>query len=138
MERMFVLSVFLLVSALSFSQMETKQLTGFWVTPSYDNLITYQKANQFIETSTHNGRGIHFLENEQLIVRQNAGWCGTPPVTYENVNGNWEKLAENQLKISYSNWMGRVTEIWKIEELTNEELTIEVVERKQEENAFLQ
>ena len=133
-----VLCLVLICSAvIGFSQVNEEELLGYWINPTHEKVITYQKANQFPTTTNPGGGGFQFLENGKLIVRQNAGWCGTPPISYSNTKGTWKTLEKNQLAISYENWMGKVTEIWQIDSLSEQQLSFKLLQRNQEETAFV-
>lgn len=132
-----VMLLLLFLSTFCLGQIDEKELLGYWVKPQYNNQVSYTKASGFKTSLKDNGQGIQFLENGELVIRQNAGWCGTPPITYENVKGKWMFLSNEKIKITYSNWMGKVSEIWRIEKITNTNLVVEIIKRDQKQNADL-
>ncbi len=89
-----------------------KGLLGHWI---YDSVseegITYSKKSDFVRSKP----GIAFLANGKLIKRQNAGWCGTPPISYSNFDGTWKWDNENTISLSYAFWGGTINEVWEID-----------------------
>ena len=84
---------------------------GTWVySGNEDSLLVYYSASEFEEDNP----GIAF-ENDNVYIERTAGWCGTPPLTFSNVECKWEVFDNNTLKITCSNWMdenyGRLMEI---------------------------
>lgn len=79
-------------------------LIGTWV--SYNNLDynTFEKANEL----DLDYRGMTFHENGDFIMRENSGFCGTPPIHYTNEEGTWEKIDETHFTLKFNNWMGPV------------------------------
>lgn len=96
---------------------ENNLLIGNWATPVYDNeTTTFTRATDLPDE----GYGITFKQNGDLIERT-SGFCGTPPLTFFNVNGTFS--LENDLisisKESYPAFYGL-----KILELTEEKLVV--------------
>jgi hypothetical protein len=92
-------------------------LIGNWASPTYDSEKTTFTRSASLQNE---GSGITFKQNGDLIERT-SGWCGTPPLTYFNVEGTF--TLENDLisisKESYPAFYG-----WKILELTEEKLVV--------------
>ena len=107
---------------------DPQNLIGRWAHPVYaDNaegkaIIFYERTNKLPVDSN----GIEFIKNGSLIERKNAGWCGTPPVTYSNYSGNWHTQNENII-ITVDYWGGMEHRIWKIIDVTETTLKIEVI-----------
>jgi hypothetical protein len=79
------------------------EIECIWIFDSYENgHYVYKKAEQFDPKK----QGIAFKENGELIKRQNAGWCGTPPISYSNFEGKWKWTAEDTILIEYKYWGG--------------------------------
>ena len=92
-------------------QFEAVVPLGTWVySGNDDSLSIYYSASQFEQDKP----GIAF-EKEYIFIERTAGWCGTPPLTYSNVEGKWEVFDNNTMKITCSNWInenyGRLMEI---------------------------
>ena len=107
---------------------EPQSLIGSWTHPAYSDdaegktFISFERANSLPADAD----GIEFSKNGLLIERKNAGFCGTPPITYANYSGNWHTIDEMIIiKVSY--WGGMEHRIWKIVDVTNTTLKIEVV-----------
>ena len=71
-----------------------------------------------------------FLENEELKVSQNCGWCGTPPISYCKYTGKWSKQNNDTYDLSYPFWGGTIRETWKINTLSKEKMEIIRVDSK--------
>jgi hypothetical protein len=76
---------------------------GTWVFKEYSNdEIVMTKANEL----QNDNSGFVFNTNGTMIERKNAGWCGTPPISYSNFNGNWETTTNNLLQVNVAYWGG--------------------------------
>ena len=123
-----IFAVILLTSCDKNDYNEPQSLIGHWAHPAYsDNaegkiFISYARTNSLPEDSD----GIEFKKNGSLIERKNAGWCGTPPVTYDNYSGKWH-IKDDNLVINVDYWGGVEHRIWKIIDVSNTMLKIEVL-----------
>jgi len=105
-----------------------QSLIGCWTYSEYSNnaegktVISFERASALLEDSD----GIEFSKNGSLIERKNAGWCGTPPITYSNYSGEWSMQDEN-IVINVAYWGGMKHKVWKIIDVTNTTLKIEVL-----------
>ncbi len=113
---------FLIMLSISQMSLSEKNILGHW---SYDGvdkneIIQYKSKTSF----TKSKRGIAFLNDGKLIVRQNAGWCGTPPVSYRNFDGEWKWIDENHVALKYAFWGGTILEEWEIVSVDNGNLSI--------------
>jgi hypothetical protein len=89
---------------------EAELLIGHWISPVYiDTLVQYTRA----EALNENDYGISFNGANSLVERQNAGWCGTPPISYANYNGTWSKTGDF-IDITVDFWGGRANHKWKV------------------------
>ena len=99
-----------------------------WANPVYEYdiypeaVICYER----VETLPANSPSIKFLKNGTLIERKNAGWCGTPPITYSDFSGKWQIKNINNLKIDVAYLGGMEHKTWKIINVTNDSLKIEI------------
>ena len=104
-------------------------LIGNWVLPVYnDATTTFARANSLMD----NDYGISFQNNGKLIERKNAGWCGTPPITYADYEGNWSGN-DSIINIAVGYWGGTSEFTWKIVTLDNNHLTIQWIEQNDEQ-----
>ncbi|MHB1276765.1 MAG: hypothetical protein ACYC1Q_00020 [Bacteroidia bacterium] len=96
-------------------------LIAVWIySDSENDVLNYKKHDKFKDDEP----GIEFKKNGILKKRQNVGWCGTPPVTYRNYDGSWERTSDSTLTIKYDYWGGKAEEDWLIVEMTAENLKI--------------
>ncbi|WP_405563707.1 hypothetical protein [Polaribacter sp. Asnod6-C07] len=92
-------------------------LIGNWVEPFYENETTTFKRSSILPDE---GYGIAFKKTGDFIERT-SGWCGTPPLTYFNVDGTFT-IANDLISIStasYPSFFG-----WKIIEITETNLVV--------------
>ncbi|CAF1324172.1 unnamed protein product, partial [Didymodactylos carnosus] len=78
-------------------------IVGTWTLPS-DGYHT--RSNALLS----NKSGYEFKSDGKFIQRENVGWCGTPPITYGNYDGQWNVINETMLTISSSDWKGYYTQ----------------------------
>jgi len=77
------------------------ELAGCWINPQYnDSTVVYERAVEF-----NNGPGIIFREDNSLVERKNAGFCGTPPVTYADYDGSYS-VNDSIISVSVGYWGG--------------------------------
>lgn len=95
-------------------------LIGHWISPVYiDTLVQYTRA----EALNENDFGISFNPGNFLVERQNAGWCGTPPISYANYNGTWSKTGDI-IDFTVDFWGGKANHQWKVIANDTKTLTI--------------
>jgi hypothetical protein len=68
--------------------------------------------------------GFTINEDGTFIEHKNAGWCGTPPITYDSFDGTWEAVSDSLLDITVAYWGGVMTYQMRIVSLDVEELAI--------------
>jgi len=96
------------------------KLVGSWITYNYnDSTIIYKKVSNLKD----NDYGFSFKVDGNFIERKNAGWCGTPPITYADFEGTWI-LNDSIIYIVLGYWGGQVEYKWKIIALDNRNLSI--------------
>jgi hypothetical protein len=123
-----VLIIFLLIVALAACKKndepividDSNLLIGNWINPTaMDTLWKYERANSLIE----NDYGFSFEQGQAFIERKNAGWCGTPPITYANFDGTWTSN-DTIINITVDYWGGTADYQWKIISLDESSLVI--------------
>ena len=67
---------------------------------------------------------ITFKKTNKLIEQKNAGFCGTPPITFANFDGEWSLSADSILSIKVDFWGGYANYKWKIIRLTTHKLSV--------------
>ena len=101
-----------------------KAIVGSWSNSGYvESSILAEKS----DTLSIDSPGIQFNKDGTLIKRQNAGWCGTPPITYSNNEGNWTVLNDSTIRISYSYWRGPVEEDLWIQSVNDTKLQYQII-----------
>jgi hypothetical protein len=63
-------------------------------------------------------------EDGSYVERKNAGWCGTPPIFYDNFEGTWEALSDSLLSVTVGFWGGTMSYQIRIVSLDEEQLKI--------------
>jgi hypothetical protein len=95
-------------------------LMGSWINPQYeDSIVTYSKATELLTDQY----GFTFNVDYSFIERKNAGWCGTPPITYADFTG---VRIENDsiVDISVDYWGGTAEYKWKVLSIDNQAMKI--------------
>ena len=102
-------------------------IIGCWANPVYEYdfyptaVIRYKR----VKTLPANSPSIKFLNDGTLIERKNAGWCGTPPISYSDFSGSW-RVQNEDIIINVAYWGGMEHRTWKIINVTNISLRIEI------------
>ncbi|HET6556461.1 MAG TPA: hypothetical protein VFG54_04045 [Prolixibacteraceae bacterium] len=85
-------------------------LIGSWINPqSMDTLWRYERADALQDDCP----GFTFKAEGWFVERKNAGWCGTPPITYANFNGTWTRN-DSLIQITVDYWGGETDYQWRI------------------------
>ena len=78
-------------------------LYDFWVENGYDEEIsTFKKSSKFEKDKY----GFQILDGGKFIARKNSGWCGTPPIAYNNYEGKWTKVSDSLINVESEYWAG--------------------------------
>ena len=96
-------------------------IVGTWVENEYKGDTLYLDRSGAIDKEKY-GFTIH--EDGAFTEHKNAGWCGTPPITYDSFEGTWEAVSDSLLDITVAYWGGVMTYQIRIVALTPEELAI--------------
>ena len=106
---------------------ESQNFIGCWINPVYTSDVDEKTFISFEKTNVlSDDFGIEFLKKGSLIERKISGWCATPPIIYADYSGNWNIENENII-INVAYWGGIENRIWKIIDVTDTTLKIEVV-----------
>ena len=108
-------------------------LIGYWANAAYDNEETTFSR---VAALPDNDYAIAF-ENTKKFTERTSGFCGTPPLSYFNVEGIWE--TENSLiKIENPHYFPTYLS-WRIVSLTEDKLTIkrELSQQETEHRALM-
>ena len=96
-------------------------IEGVWVANGYeDDTFIYKKAKEFDGDKA----GLKFGPNGSLTIRQNMGWCATPPVTYDNFDGIWVRIDAENLTIHETYWGGERSYEMEIVSIDQDKLTV--------------
>lgn len=77
-------------------------LLGIWNVSEYvGNTTVYNRSSAFIDEY-----GYEFKSGGTLTQRQNAGWCGTPPITYADYAGTWSAINDTLIQVEVGYWGG--------------------------------
>lgn len=89
-------------------------IVGIWVedqekSPGEDGTMFFIRSDDFQEDRY----GFWFLEDGNFMERKNSGWCGTPPIAYDNFNGSWLPVNDTLIDITVDYWGGTMTyQMW--------------------------
>jgi hypothetical protein len=125
MKRIFFIALLIFPGLFSCQKNELKidpehPLIGLWNLSEYqDNMVVYSRQNEFKDNP-----GINFHADGTLTVRQNSGWCGTPPVSYANYEGSWSTLNDTLLQVSAGYWGGTLNYRVDVESVTADSLKV--------------
>jgi len=97
-------------------------LYGTWVWAGYgdEGTTVLRKSGELDD----NQYGLNIRRRRELTERKSAGWCGTPPTTYANYEGEWKALSKNMLEITVGYWGGTISYQMEIVSLSSDELKI--------------
>ena len=105
---------------------ENDHLIGSWFNPQYnDSIVTFERSEGLADSEY----SFSFNEDNTFIERKNAGWCGTPPISYADFNGSWTKNDSN-IEISVEYWGGTADYTWKI--VSIDELTLKIIRMEED------
>lgn len=122
----FLIVVFLLVSCEKESMElaalgSNASIVGTWVDDGQKgDTLLLQRAGAFDKEKY----GFTINDDGSFIERKNSGWCGTPPIAYDNFEGSWEAVSDSLLDITVAYWGGVITYQIRIVYLNAEELAI--------------
>jgi len=122
----YLLILLILPLASAFDSADDKELgTLFqkWVfVDSHDDGILYESGSRFKEDKS----GMEFMKDGTMVVRQNAGWCGTPPISYGNFSGTWTAISKTEVALEYAYWGGTIKSTMTIVKLNKKELLVKL------------
>jgi hypothetical protein len=97
------------------------QFIGTWVLKAYEDDLTVMERSLGLDSSKY---GFKLFPDGRVLERKNAGWCGTPPITYGNFSGEWKAITDSLLDINVGYWGGRLNYRLQIVALTKSELRV--------------
>ncbi|MDI6765425.1 MAG: hypothetical protein QME52_01130 [Bacteroidota bacterium] len=84
---------------------------GSWVFKGHHDSITVMQKTSGLDSNNY---GFIIYPDGNFLERKNAGWCGTPPISYANYSGHWKSKETNTLKIDVGYWGGQTSYIMQI------------------------
>ena len=82
---------------------ENGGIVGTWVELGYEEDVTLFERADSLDLSRY---GFILKEDGTFVERKNAGWCGTPPITYANYEGQWNAVSDSLVEITVGYWGG--------------------------------
>ena len=96
-------------------------IVGTWVDNGYEEDVTMFERSEALDASKY---GFILGNDGSFVERKNAGWCGTPPITYADYEGTWEALSDSLLEVTVGYWGGVMTYQMRIVALESDQLKI--------------
>ena len=101
-------------------------ITGYWTNPVYGkNQITYKRTSLLKD----NEYGLALNTDKSLMERKNSGWCGTPPISYADFDGTWNRI-DSTIYISVAYWGGTAEYEWRIKSINDKSLSITIIDQE--------
>lgn len=97
------------------------EIYGTWVLVGYEDSLAILRVSDKLDENQY---GFIFHSYGIFIERKNSGWCGTPPISYKNYEGAWNKKSDSLLKINVGYWGGTTSYQMEIVSLNPDELKI--------------
>lgn len=138
-----IITVFCLFNACSenvvvpnLSNLEGQEnLIGIWEYDSYEHLTdtTYAEVYRKVNKIAKDQAGITFKNSGVFLSKQNAGWCGTPPISYAEYDGTFNVGSKNVVNINSTYWGGKSSYKMEVLELTNNRLKVRPFDQEYEQ-----
>lgn len=102
----------------------SEALLGNWSNREFnDGAYTFER----VESLPFDNYGISFKHYNIIVERKNSGWCGTPPIAYDNFKGSWTQN-DSIINLEVEFWGGNVSKVCKMILLNNNYLSVETIE----------
>ena len=99
-------------------------LIGVWARSNYENgLETFTRIQDFTDNYCYK-----FNSDGTLVERKNAGFCGTPPITFDNFPGTWEIINDTLIQVNGSYWGGTTSYKLDIETVSPTKLRVYTIQ----------
>lgn len=96
---------------------ENNLLLGNWAEPKYENgIFTFNRVSSLLKDKG----GVSFKENN-VFIQRTSGWCGTPPLTFFDVKGNF-KVVQNVIEVKSKSFLGNFN--WRVISLNKKKLVV--------------
>jgi hypothetical protein len=100
---------------------ENVSIVGTWVQQQTEQEQMILKRAAGLNDNLY---GFIIREDGTFVERKNAGWCGTPPISYANFDGSWSALSDSLIEITVGYWGGTMNYQIRITSLEQDELKI--------------
>ena len=100
---------------------ENVDIVGTWAEAGYEDDITLLNRVEELDQDKY---GFIIEADGKFTERKNAGWCGTPPIYYDNFEGQWVAKTDSLLEITVGFWGGTMTYKMHIVSLSSDELRV--------------
>ena len=127
MKRLAFLMVMVLMISCENDLMELEALgsnagvIGTWIEDGYKGDTLFLDRSGGFDKEKY---GFTINDDGTFIEHKNSGFCGTPPIAYDNFDGNWEAVSDSLLDITVAYWGGMMTYQIRIVSVDAEELAI--------------
>jgi len=85
---------------------ENSGIVGTWIEDGYNGDTLLMNRSGKLVSDRY---GFTIEEDGTFIEHKNSGWCGTPPVSYDDFDGTWEAVSDSLLDIKVAYWGGVMT-----------------------------
>jgi hypothetical protein len=125
MERLTIILYIAILSSCINREENSNNIEGMWVRGKYsDPDITFMKTDSL----TLNNLGFELGMNNHLTRVQPVGGCGTEPIDFEKVDGQWGKISDTTFYIEYDFWQGKGKDIYYIKKLNQNSMILELLD----------
>jgi hypothetical protein len=100
---------------------ENTGIIGTWVQKGTTGEVSILERETSLDPASY---GFVIRDDGEFIERKNAGWCGTPPITYDNFDGEWIALSDSLLDITVGFWGGTINYQMRIVTLNEDILKV--------------
>lgn len=140
MKRLFIIFFLVLLISCEQDMLELADLganagiVGTWVEDRQQGDTLFLERSGSFDKEKY---GFTLNDDGTFVERKNAGFCGTPPITYDNFEGTWEPVSDSLLDITVAYWGGVMTYQIRIVSLNGEELAIRYLYNENRMDALL-
>jgi hypothetical protein len=100
---------------------ENASIIGAWVEVGNEGEVKTLERSDELDSGKY---GFILQEDGSFLERKNAGWCGTPPISYANFDGTWTALSDSLLEITVGYWGGTMNYQIRVVDLDENQLEI--------------
>jgi len=100
---------------------ENADIVGTWIENGYEDDVRLLVRSAELDLTKY---GFIISGDGTFTERKNTGSCATPPISYDNFDGQWVALSDSLLEITVGFWGGSMAYQIRIVFLDKEELGI--------------